>query len=134
MPGNTGDTKHTVLIPASYICFIAAILRSMETAASISSLNFSSSVLIDHDTVTCRALLGQYLSPQGRILCESEYLLRSPQLFKAVSLCFELFFLRIIPVCHGSDHNALSGIFLRVLDFRPVLDIKKCSPLFPYVL
>ena len=53
MPGNTGDTKHTVLIPASYTCFIASILRSMETAASMSSLNFSSSVLIDHDTVTC---------------------------------------------------------------------------------
>ena len=41
---DTGDTKQTVRIPASYTCFIAAIRCSMLEAESISFLKFSSSV------------------------------------------------------------------------------------------
>ena len=58
IPGNIGDTKHTVRIPASYTFLIAANLRSILTARSISLRNCSSKVFIDHETVT----FGNFLS------------------------------------------------------------------------
>ena len=64
--GNTGDTKQTVRIPASYTCFIAEIRRSMLEAESISFLKFSSSVLIDHETVTRPSFFSRSISRTTR--------------------------------------------------------------------
>ena len=66
MPGNTGDTKQTVRIPALYTCFIAAIRCSMLEAESISFLKFSSSVLIDHETVTRPSFFNRSISRTTR--------------------------------------------------------------------
>ena len=53
-------------VPASYTCFIAAIRRSMLEAESISFLKFSSSVLIDHETVTRPSFFSRSISRTTR--------------------------------------------------------------------
>ena len=49
-----------------YTCFIAAIRRSMLEAESISFLKFSSSVLIDHETVTRPSFFSRSISRTTR--------------------------------------------------------------------
>ncbi len=50
MPGNMGDMKHVVRIPASWSVLSASSLRDMGAAESMSRLNDSSRVLIEIDT------------------------------------------------------------------------------------
>ena len=51
IPGKIGEMKQVVLIPALWNVFIAARRLSMLTALSISFLNDSSRVFIDHETL-----------------------------------------------------------------------------------
>lgn len=57
-----GDMKQTVLIPFSYTCRMASIRDAIVEALSMSARNFSSRVLIDHETVTLENLFNKSMS------------------------------------------------------------------------
>ena len=134
--GNTGDTNRLYGYLPYIHSYIAAIQCSMLPKQNpISFLKFSSSVLIDHETVTRPSFFNRSISRTTR--SDFVQIRISASLLK--SSCSRSFL--VFPNCsscscsHLSQNQyfpALSGIFLPDFNFRPMLHIKEGPiPLVP---
>ena len=63
-----------------------------------------------------------------RLCADQNICVTADQLLQKFSGIPELLLLWIVAICHRTDDHPLSGIFLRIFNFRPMLHIKESAP------
>lgn len=128
--GKMGEIKQVVRTPASRKAFIAASLRSIDTALSMSFLKSSSNVLTDHETRASGKVLMSSRSRRMRSdFVAMEMFAPLPcSLFEDGAGTPVNCFAGLIRIGHRADKYLLSRILFGACDGLPILHVDKLAP------